>query len=164
MLTCEQALHLGDIVQSRRARDDAKAGDGGEKGELATIFHKLSFPPRKPRDTAKRENCYHKRKPHQSNVVGHWHVFLIHWKTNVSMSDRIRTQYFDSCFVYIWKVVHIQKTRLPVAITNWRTAFSWTWFSYVLLQLLSTLFIVFLYGQLLIIRQLRCHVHVTEFF
>ena len=24
----------------------------------------------------------------------------------------------DSCFVYIWKVVHIQKTKLPMVITN----------------------------------------------
>ena len=37
------------------------------------------------------------------------------------MSARIRTQYFDSRFVYIWKVVYIQKTKLRVAITNiWR--------------------------------------------
>ena len=41
------------------------------------------------------------------------------------MSARIRTQYFDSRFVYIWKVVYIQKTKLRVAITNilrnWRS-------------------------------------------
>ena len=80
------------------------------------------------------------------------------------MSDRTRTQYFDSRFVYIWKVVYIQKTKLPVAISNWRTAFSWTWFSYVLQELLPTVIIVLLDGQLLILRQLRCHVHVTEFF
>ena len=81
------------------------------------------------------------------------------------MSDRIRAQYFDSRFVYIGKVVYIQKTsKLPVAITNWRTAFSWTWFSFVLLQLLPIPFIVLLDGQLLILRQLLCNVHVTEFF
>ena len=50
-VACEQALYLGDIVKSRRA----KAGGGAEKRELATITHKsFSFPPRKPRDTAKR--------------------------------------------------------------------------------------------------------------
>ena len=43
------------------ARKDETAGGGGEKGELATISHKFSFLPRKPRDTAKRENCQHKR-------------------------------------------------------------------------------------------------------
>ena len=31
-IACEQALHLGDIVKSRRARGDAKAGVAGEKG------------------------------------------------------------------------------------------------------------------------------------
>ena len=140
------------------SREDAKAGGGGEKGELATIFRKFSFPPRKPRDTAKRENCY-------ANMSRIKTTFFIHWKTNVNMSDQIRAQYFDSRFLYIWKVVYIQKTsKLPVAITNWRTAFSWTWFSFVLLQLLPTPFIVLLDGQLLILRQLRCNVHVTEFF
>ena len=49
-VACEQALYLGDIAKSRRA----KAGGGAEKRELATITHKFSFPPRKPRDTAKR--------------------------------------------------------------------------------------------------------------
>ena len=52
---------FGDIVKSTRARGDAKAVGGGEKGELAMISHKFSFPPRKPRDTAKRENCHYKR-------------------------------------------------------------------------------------------------------
>ena len=91
---------------------------------------------------------------------------------------RIRTQYFDSHFVYIWNVVHSQKTTLPVTIIsfwnivyfclfrNWRRAFSWAWFSYVLLLscfLLFLLFIDFLDGQLLILRQLHCHVPVPEF-
>ena len=34
-----QALHLGDILKSGRARGDAKAGGGGDKGELETITH-----------------------------------------------------------------------------------------------------------------------------
>ena len=41
---------------------------------------------------------------------------------------------------------------------------SWTWFSYILLQLLPTLSIVLLDDQLLILRQLHCHVHVSGFF
>jgi len=45
----------------RHARGDAKAVGGEEKGELSTIAHKFSFPPQKPRDTAKRENCHRKR-------------------------------------------------------------------------------------------------------
>ena len=32
----------------------------GKKGELATIAHKFPFPPRKPQETAKRENCHKK--------------------------------------------------------------------------------------------------------
>ena len=118
---------------------------------------------------------------------------------------RIRTQYFDSHFVYIWKVVQIQKAKLPVAITNiiWlpilelensvsldlvlfslRTAdafpvvaslpprarrddrqcvcCSQARFSYVLLQLLSTLSIVFLDGPVLILRQLPCGIQSGE--
>ena len=104
---------------------------------------------------------------HQSNVFDHFYVFFIHWTSKVNV--KIRTQYFDSRFVYIWKVVDIQKTKLPVAITNiiylsigqnWRTAFSWTWFYYVLLDLLlPTLFIVLLDGPLLTLCQLCCHVH-----
>ena len=126
------------------SRGDAKAGGGEEKGELATIFHKFSFTPRKTAGHRKAWKLLRKHEPHQNNVFYHWLIFVfIHWKTNVNMSDRIRAQYFDSRFVYIWKVVYIQKTsKLPVAITNWRTAFSWTWFSFVLLQLLPTRFIV----------------------
>ena len=47
---------------------------------------------------------------------------------------------------------------------NWRRAFSWTWFSYVLLL---SCFLLFLFdlldGQLLILRQLHCHLPVSEF-
>ena len=45
-------------------------------------------------------------------------MFFTHWISNVNMSAQIGTQYFDSHFVYIWKVIHIQKTKLPVAITS----------------------------------------------
>ena len=166
MLACEKPLHLGISWKFDAREETRKRGVGGEKGELATIFHKFSFTPRKTAGQRKAWKLLRKHEPHQNNVFYHWLIFVfIHWKTNVNMSDRIRAQYFDSRFVYIWKVVYIQKTsKLPVAITNWRTAFSWTWFSFVLLQLLPTRFIVLLDGQLLILRQLRCNVHVTEFF
>ena len=44
--------------------------------------------------------------------------FLIHETSTSNVSARIRTQYFDSRFVYIWKVDHIQKSKLPIAITS----------------------------------------------
>ena len=51
----------GKYMHEWHARKDETAGGGGEKGELATLSHKFSFPPRKPQDTAKRENCHHRR-------------------------------------------------------------------------------------------------------
>ena len=53
-LACEQALLFGRASRER-------ASEGPRKGELATISHKFSFPPRKPWDSAKRENCLRKR-------------------------------------------------------------------------------------------------------
>jgi len=47
-------------TRERHAKGDAKAGNREEKGELATITHKFSFPTRKSRDTAKRGNCHRK--------------------------------------------------------------------------------------------------------
>ena len=44
--------------------------------------------------------------------------FFIHETSTSNVSARIRTQYFDSRFVYIWKVDHIQKSKLPIAITS----------------------------------------------
>ena len=64
-------------TRERHARGDAKAGGGGEKGELATITHKFSynncyfnlhFHPRKPRDNSKSENC-HRNQPQIRNVT-----------------------------------------------------------------------------------------------
>ena len=57
LLACEQALLFG---QAKRASQE-RASKGLRKGELATISYKFSFPPRKPRDSAKRENCHRKR-------------------------------------------------------------------------------------------------------
>ena len=167
MLACEKPLHLGISWKFDAREETRKRGVGERKGSLQRSFINFHLHPEKPRDTAKRENCYANMSRIKTTFfTTDWFFFFIHWKTNVNMSDRIRAQYFDSRFVYyIWKVVYIQKTsKLPVAITNWRTAFSWTWFSFVLLQLLPTPFIVLLDGQLLILRQLRCNVHVTEFF
>ena len=56
-LACEQALLFG---QAKRASWEC-ASQGPRKGELATISYKFSFPPWKPRDSAKRENCHCKR-------------------------------------------------------------------------------------------------------
>ena len=54
-LACEQVVLFG------RAKRE-HASEGPRKGELATISHKFSFPARKPRDSAKRENyCQRKR-------------------------------------------------------------------------------------------------------
>ena len=44
--------------------------------------------------------------------------FFIHETSTLNVSARIGTQYFDSRFVYIWKVDHIQKSKLPIAITS----------------------------------------------
>ena len=96
--------------------------------------------------------------------------FFIHWTSNFNMSARIRTQYFDSRFFYIWKDVHIPRLISPSQSTlyicplNQRKAWSWTRLSHVLLQLLPALSILLLDGQLLILRQLHWHVHVSEFF
>ena len=143
------------------------------------FLSKLSFLPQKPQDTAKHENCHTENVPQirkwqlpvkfrQLGSVESTYLlncfcnsFPLH-QSNVLTTDmffypldnehqRVCSEK-NSPFVYIWKVVHIQKTKLPVAITNiincpfrnWTTAFSWTWFSYVLLQLLSTLFVVLL--------------------
>ena len=56
-VACEQALLFGQAKRASRER----AREGPKKGELATIPYKFSFPPRKPRDSAKRENCHRKR-------------------------------------------------------------------------------------------------------
>ena len=56
-LACEQALLFGQAKRASRER----ASEGPRKGELATICNKFSFPPRKPRDSGKRENCHRKR-------------------------------------------------------------------------------------------------------
>ena len=56
-LACEQALLFGQAKRASRER----ASEGPRKGELATISYKFLFPPRKPRDSAKRENCHRKR-------------------------------------------------------------------------------------------------------
>ena len=46
-------------MHERHAREDAKVGSGGERGELTMISHKFSYSPQKPQDTAKHENCHH---------------------------------------------------------------------------------------------------------
>ena len=91
------------------------------------------------------------------------------------MSTWIRTWFFDSRLVYIWKVIHSQKTKLPVTITSfWNSIFlsvseleKSIFLDLVLLcftpQLLPTLSIDLLDGQPLILCQLHCHLLVSEF-
>ena len=96
LIACGQALLFRRSKRASRER----ASEGPRKGELATISHKFSFPPRKPRDSAKRENCHRKRaacqvsldsrgrvelfiykslsQQHQGNVFNHWYVFFFH--------------------------------------------------------------------------------------
>ena len=61
VLSLHASSPFRDIVKNRRARGDAKAGGLGEKGELATITHKIFNSTREPLDSAKRKNCHHKR-------------------------------------------------------------------------------------------------------
>ena len=165
MLACEKPLHLGISWKFDAREKTRKRGVGGRKGSLQRSFINFLFHPENRGTPQGVKTVTQTWAASKQRFLPMTDFFFIHWKTNVNMSDRIRAQYFDSRFVYIGKVVYIQKTsKLPVAITNWRTVFSWTWFSFVLLQLLPTPFIVLLDGQLLILRQLRCNVHVTEFF
>ena len=113
----------------------ARTREGGaEERRACNDLSKISFPPRKPQDSAKRENCYRKvpqirkvttacqvslnsrgrvellickslSQQYQSNVFNHWYVFFT-GTSNFDVSARIRTHYFDSRFVYFWKVVH----------------------------------------------------------
>ena len=45
-------------------------------------------------------------------------VFFYPLVIELQWSAQIRTQYFDSHFLYIWNVIHSQKTTLPVTITS----------------------------------------------
>ena len=61
-LACEQVLPFGRAKQaSRQGASEGRSREGQRKGELATISYKFSFPPRKPRDSAKHENGHRKR-------------------------------------------------------------------------------------------------------
>ena len=53
--------NIGSLLLLEPGSTGTHSVGGGEKEELAMISHKFSFPPRKPRDTAKRENCHYKR-------------------------------------------------------------------------------------------------------
>ena len=52
---------IGSLLLLEPGSTGTHSVGGGEKEELAMISHKFSFPPRKARDTAKRENCHYKR-------------------------------------------------------------------------------------------------------
>ena len=62
LVACEQALHYlresREVTQEQHAKGDASARGGERKGELATISHKFSFPPRKPSPLGRRLICW----------------------------------------------------------------------------------------------------------
>ena len=76
-VACDQALLFGQAKRASRER----ASKGPRKGELATISHKFSFPPRKPRDSAKRENCHRKRAACQVSLDSRGRVELFIYKS-----------------------------------------------------------------------------------
>ena len=148
-IACEQALHWGEIVKSWRMRgmweEIRKQGAWERKESLQRSLPNFHF------HTEKKPGHCKARKLSLQTCF-----FFIDWTWNVNMSTRITTQHFDSRFVYIWKVVHIQKTKLPM-VTPTRLLSRFT------RQLLPTLSVFLLDGQLLILRQLCCHVHISEF-
>ena len=81
VLSLQASSSFRDIVKNRRARGDAKAGGLGEKGELATITHKIFNSTREPRDSAKRKNCHHKRAA----------AYCVHHKWFLSSATLART-------------------------------------------------------------------------
>ena len=55
----------------------------------------------------------------KTNVLDHWYVFFFFYPLDVELQPvRSNNNSIDSRFIYIWKVVHIQKTKLPMVITN----------------------------------------------
>ena len=135
LLACEQALLFGQAKRASRER----ASEGPRKGELATISHKFSFPPRNPGtpqsvktvtanvpqirkvttacqvslDSRGRVELFIFINRFRNSIkamfffLNHWYVFFFLTGTsNFNVSARIRTHYFDSRFVYFWKVVH----------------------------------------------------------
>ena len=88
MVACEQALLFGQVKRASRER----TSEGPRKGELATISHKFSFPPRKPRDSAKRENCHRKRAACQVSLDSRGRVELFIYK---SLSQQHQSNVFN---------------------------------------------------------------------
>ena len=71
---------------------------------------------------------------HQSNVLITHMFFFFTGTSNFNVSARIRTHYFDSRFVYFWKVVHTavlkttphhnhQQKHHYLSVWNWRIVF-----------------------------------------
>ena len=58
LVACEQALHYlkesPEVTREQHAKGDANARGEERKGELATISHKFSFPPRRPSPLGRR--------------------------------------------------------------------------------------------------------------
>ena len=127
-------------TRERHARGDWQTRGRGRGRELAKITHKFSFPPRKFQNTAERENRRRKRAADQKvttafqvKTAGRGHVEFIylfknrfrnsfplhtsnifyHWTSNFNVSARIRTQYFNSRLVYIWKSSTFRRLSSP---------------------------------------------------
>ena len=170
-IACKQALLLSEPCENAWARGRGKESCHRKRAADQKSDNRLSS-----LDSRGRVELFIYKsllQQHQGNVFNHWYVFFFFTGTsNFNVSARIRTHYFDSRFVYFWKVVHtaVKKTDSPsqsptktyvCPFRNWRIAFPCTWFSQVVLRLLPTLSFVLLYGQA---TQLHCQVHVSKFF
>ena len=72
---CEEALHLGkspEVTREQHAKGDASVRCGERSGCLQQSLMKFSFPPRKPQEIAKRENCHRKQEMCQP-FIGYLH-------------------------------------------------------------------------------------------
>ena len=72
---CEEALHLGkspEVTREQHAKGDASVRCGERSGCLQQSLIKFSFPPRKPQEIAKRENCHRKQEMCQP-FIGYLH-------------------------------------------------------------------------------------------
>ena len=110
---------------------------------------------------------------HQSNVFNHWYVYFFHGDIELQRvrSDKNSLLWFSFglllkshpyCRVEDYTPSQSPKKHHIFVVWNWRIAFSCTWFSYVLLQLLPILSLFLLYCQAT--QRLHCQVHVSEFF
>ena len=104
-IACEQALLFGQAKRASRER----ASEGARKEELATIPFIFSFPPRKPRDSAKRENCHRKRAACQVSLDSRGRVELFIYK---SLSQQHQSNVFNAdMFFFFHGDIELQRVR-----------------------------------------------------